>query len=183
MGKILKTVFGSCGVVSNITDLVKVPQMIEQTKVRIGEVKEALDVNNRHLAEFCEESISRMQVDLHLAFTAKERELVDLETVLSKMQMAKAEYADVFGADININLDAQISMHERKINECKEQLQSIRTNYNLHTQERETKQQCLEQEKKELEQKLDSLNKKLIELQEKKTRKHEQLNNNLTKLF
>jgi hypothetical protein len=183
MGKFIKTVFGKSGVVSNVVDLVKVPQQIEQKKNEVFKIKERLNIANRELAELSEDQISITQSNLHQDFTQKEHELLQLQTNLEKMLKAKAEYSDIFGDGVNENLDVQICTYQNDINDCQQELNVIQLSYRLHITEREVRRQTLQNEIKELEDELSQKDAKLTELIQKKNRKQDQLNNNLGKVF
>jgi predicted nucleic acid-binding Zn-ribbon protein len=183
MGKILKTVFGKSGVLSNAIDLVKVPQIIEQSKKEVSNVKERLQQVDKELAKICEENVSDTQVNLHIDFTHKERELADIEACLSKMLQAKHEYADVFGICVNETLDNQIMSYQKQIMEYQLEMHKIKTEYEQHVNELVMKRQQLQEEKSELEEQLKIAKDKLFKLQEKKERKKEQFDKNLGRIF
>lgn len=183
MGKLLKTVFGSNGVVSNVVDLVKVPQQIEQKKTELTQIKAKLNEVERELAEVSEENVNDTQVNLHLRFTHKENELTQLNDTMTKALKAKSEYADIFGDGLNKSIDDQITLYQNQINECQEELQSLKITYEMHVREQQGKRLRLQHEKHELEKRLSSVDIKLKELQEKIHRKKGQLNNNLDKMF
>lgn len=183
MGKILKTVFGKCGVVSNVVDLVKVPQQIEQHKNELSQIKARLDEVERELAEVNENNVSITQINLHLRFTQKENELTQLTDVLTKLLKAKSEYTDVFDVCLNSNIDYQITEYRNQISACQEELVSVKMTYDMHVREQEATRQRLQHEKQELQERLNSVDFKLKELQEKKQRKQGQLNENLGKMF
>jgi chromosome segregation ATPase len=183
MGKILKTVFGKCGVVSNVVDLVKVPQQIEQNKNELSQIKARLNEVERELAEVSEENVSVTQVNLHLRFTQKENELTQLNDTITKILKAKSEYADIFGDYLNSNIDDQITSYRNQISECQEELQSLKMNYEMHVREQQGKRLRLQHEKQELQERLTSVEAKLKDLQDKKHRKKGELNDNLGKMF
>ena len=183
MGKILKTVFGKCGVVSNVVDLVKVPQQIEQNKNELSQIKARLNEVESELAEVSEENVSVTQINLHLRFTQKENELTQLNDTITKMLQAKSEYADIFGDCLISNIDDKITSYRNQMSECQEELQSLKMNYEMNVREQEWKRLRLQHEKQELQERLTSVEAKLKDLQDKKQRKQGQLNDNLGKIF
>jgi flagellar biosynthesis chaperone FliJ len=183
MGKLLKTVFGKSGVVSNVVDLVTVPQHIDHKKSEISALKAQLQKVEKELAEVSEENVSATQITLHTNYIQHEQELTQLQERLAKMLKAQSEYADVFGDCLNNSMNIQIMTYQNQIMEFEDKLHNTKLKYDMHMNEIEAKRQTLQYEKKKIEDKLLLMEAKLVELQQKKDRKQGQLNNNLGKMF
>lgn len=183
MGKFIKTVFGGNGIVSNVVDLVKVPQMTEQRKVEINELKVQLQHVMAELEKVSEEQTTSTTVHLHTLYTHKEEEITQLQSNLTKLINVKVEYGDIFDLGVNQHIDAQIETLQNNIYECQKELYNITSEYQLHVQEVETKRKLLENTKTDISNKLVFAENKLIELQDKIQRKKDQLDNNFNKLF
>jgi hypothetical protein len=183
MGKFIKTVFGGNGIVSNVVDLVKVPQMTEQRKVEINELKVQLQHVMAELEKVSEEQTTSTTVHLHTLYTHKEEEITQLQSNLTKLINVKVEYGDIFDLGVNQHIDAQIETLQNNIYECQKELYNITSEYQLHIQEVETKRKLLENTKLDVSNKLTFAENKLIELQDKMKRKKNQLDNNFDKLF
>lgn len=183
MGKFIKTVFGGNGIVSNVVDLVKVPQITEQRKVEINELKVQLQHVMAELEKVSEEQTTSTTVHLHTLYTHKEEEITQLQSNLTKLINVKVEYGDIFDLGVNQHIDAQIETLQNNIYECQKELYNITSEYQLHVQEVETKRKLLENTKTDISNKLVFAENKLIELQDKIQMKKEQLDNNFNKLF
>lgn len=183
MGKFIKTVFGGNGIVSNVVDLVKVPQITEQRKVEINELKVQLQHVMAELEKVSEEQTTSTTVHLHTLYTHKEEEITQLQSNLTKLINVKVEYGDIFDLGVNQHIDAQIETLQNNIYECQKELYNITSEYQLHVQEVETKRQLLENTKTDISNKLVFAENKLLELQDKIQRKKDQLDNNFNKLF
>lgn len=183
MGKFIKTVFGGNGIVSNVVDLVKVPQITEQRKVEINELKVQLQHVMAELEKVSEEQTTSTTVHLHTLYTHKEEEITQLQSNLTKLINVKVEYGDIFDLGVNQHIDAQIETLQNNIYECQKELYNITSEYQLHVQEVETKRKLLENTKTDISNKLVFAENKLIELQDKIQRKKDQLDNNFNKLF
>lgn len=183
MGKFIKTVFGGNGIVSNVIDLVKVPQITEQRKVEINELKVQLQHVMAELEKVSEEQTTSTTVHLHTLYTHKEEEITQLQSNLTKLINVKVEYGDIFDLGVNQHIDAQIETLQNNIYECQKELYNITSEYQLHVQEVETKRKLLENTKTDISNKLVFAENKLLELQDKIQRKKDQLDNNFNKLF